>query len=257
MRYAILLATVLSVASPAMAQDGGPYVGVEGGVAFPRSTDYDVSATRVQTVPTGNGLLGQTVTTTNTLYRNGFNADYKTALDVDAIAGYDFGFLRIEGELGYKRTRVRNFSASNSLLADTNTAPISGAAASSFPFGSRTSVLSGMADALLDYNLTPKVRIYAGGGAGRARVETLGGRDNSWAYQGIAGASTSIAPNLELGLKYRYFQTERLHFNGTASFADATSGATSVSRFSDNGKFRSNSVLVSLIYSFGGSGRVR
>ena len=256
MRYVLSLATVLSaVASPAMAQDSGPYVGIEGGVSFPRSTDYDVSATRVQTVPTGNGLLGQTVTTTNTLYRNGFNAAYKTALDVDAIAGYDFGFLRIEGELGYKRTRVRNFSASSSLLADTNTAPISGATSGSFAVGSRTSVLSGMADALLDYNLTPKVRVYAGGGAGRARVETLGGRDNTWAYQGIAGASTSIAANLELGLKYRYFQTRRLHFNGTASFADATSGTTSVSQFSDNGKFRSNSVLVSLIYSFGGRKR--
>lgn len=258
MRYVISLATVLvAVASPAMAQDSGPYVGVEGGISFPRSTDYDVSATRVQTVPTGNGLLGQTGTTTNTLYGNGFNADYKSALDVDAIAGYDFGFLRIEGELGYKRARVRNFGASSSLLTDANTAPISGVTPGSFTFGNRTSVLSGMGDALLNYHLTPKVRVYAGGGAGRARVETLGGRDNTWAYQAIAGASTSIAANLELGLKYRYFQTDRLHFTGTASFADAASGATSVSQFSDNGKFRSSSVLVSLIYSFGGGGRER
>lgn len=126
MRHYFLLAAVLSAAaSPAIAQDGVAYVGVEGGVSFPRSTDYDVSATRVQTVPTGNGLLGQTVTTTNTLYRNGFNADYKTGLDVDAIAGYDFGVVRLEGELGYKRTRVRNLAASSFLLTDANTAPIS------------------------------------------------------------------------------------------------------------------------------------
>ena len=258
MRHYILLAAGLfAIAPPALAQDRGPYVGVEGGVSFPKSTDYDVSATRVQTVPTGNGLRGQTVTTTNTLYHNGFNADYKTALDVDAIAGYDFGFLRLEGELGYKRTSVRNFTASSFLLTDTNTSPISGVTQGSFTPSTRTSVLSGMGDALLEYNLTPKVRVYAGGGVGRARVETLGGRDNAWAYQAIAGVSTSIAPNLELGLKYRYFQTDRLHFNGSASFADATSGATSVSQFSDSGKFRSNSVLVSLIYSFGGSGRQR
>lgn len=252
MRRCILLAAVLSaVASPALAQDSGAYLGIEGGVSFPRSTDYDVSATRVQTVPTGNGLLGQTVTTTNTLYHNGFNADYKTALDVDAIAGYDFGIFRLEGELGYKRTQVRNFAASSFLLTDTNTAPISGVTPGNFTFGNRTSVLSGMVDALVDYNVTPKVRVYAGGGAGRARVETFGDRNNVWAYQLIAGASTSIAENVELGLKYRYFQTDRLHFNGTASFSDAKTGATSVSQFSDSGKFRSNSVLVSLIYNFG------
>lgn len=256
MRHSILLAAALSaVASPAMAQDGAPYVGVEGGVAFPRSTNYNVSAMRVQTVPTGNGLLGQTVTTTNTLYRNGFNADYKTGLDVDAIAGYDFGFIRIEGELGYKRTRARSLTASSFLVTDTNTAPISGVTSGSFASGNRTTVLSGMVDALVDYNLTPTIRLYAGGGAGRARAKSLGDRDDAWAYQLIAGASTALAENLELGVKYRYFQTDQLHFNGTASFADAKTGATSVSQFADSGKFRSNSVLVSLIYSFGGASR--
>lgn len=256
MRHCIFLAAALSaVATPAMAQDGAAYVGVEGGVSFPRSTDYDVSAMRVQTVPTGNGLLGQTVTTTNTLYSNGFNVDYKKGLDVDVIAGYDFGFFRLEGELGYKRTRAHSIAASSFLLADANTAPISGVTAANFTFGNRTTVLSGMVDALAEYKLASKVRVYAGGGGGRARVKSLGDRDDAWAFQGIAGASTSITENLELGVKYRYFQTQRLHFNGTAFFADAKTGATSISRFSDSGKFRSNSVLVSLIYSFGGSGR--
>ena len=253
MRCYILLGAVLSVAAaPALAQDRGVYAGIEGGVSFPRSTDYDVSARRVQTVPTGNGLLGQTVTTTDMRYGNGFNADYKTALDTDAIAGYDFGFVRLEGELGYKRTRVQSLTASSFLLNDTNTAPISGVTSNNFAFRNRTSVLSGMVNALADYNLTPRIRVYAGGGGGRARVKTLGDRDNVWAYQLIAGASTSISRNLDLGLKYRYFQTDRLHLNGTASFADATTGTTSVSQFSDKGRFRSNSLLVSLIYNFRG-----
>lgn len=114
-----------------------------------------------------------------------------------------------------------------------------------------------MVNALADYNVMPKIRVYAGRGAGRARVETLGDRGNAWAYQLIAGASTSIGRNLEFGLKYRYFQTDRLRFNGTASFADAKTGATSTSQLSDRGRFRSNSVLASLIYSFGGSDRGR
>ena len=256
MRHYILSAAILvAVASSAMAEDGAPYVGVEGGVAFPRSTDYDVSAMRVQTVPTGSGLLGQTVTTTNTLYSNGLATDYKKGLDVDAIAGYDFGFFRLEGELGYKRTRAHSPSVSGILLTDTNTAPISGVTSDSFSFGNRTTVLSGMVDALADYNLTPTVRVYGGGGAGRARVKSLGDRDDVWAYQLIAGASTAIGNNLELGIKYRYFQTDRLHFDGSASFSDSTTGATSVSQFAESGKFRSNSVLVSLIYSFGAGSR--
>lgn len=255
--YMLLVAGLAGLAAPAMALDGAPYVGVEGGVLFPRTTNYDVTDMRVQTVPTGSGLLGQTVTTTNTRYGNGFKADDKTGLDVDAIAGYDFGFLRVEGELGYKRTKVRNLVASSFLLADTNTAPISGVTSASFPLGSRTTVLSGMIDALGQYQITPKIRIYGGGGAGRARVKSLGDRDDAWAFQGIAGAATSIAENLELGLKYRYFQTARLHFDGAASFANAATGATSVSQFSSSGKFRSNSLLLSLTYSFGGAGKAR
>lgn len=252
MRYVILLAVGLSaVASPALAQDGSVYVGIEGGVSFPRSTDYDVSATRVQTVPTGSGLLGQTVTTTNTVYNPGFNAEYKNALDVDEIAGYDFGFFRLEGQLGYQRTTVRNFTASSLLVANTNTAPISGVTSNSFASGSRTTVLSGMVDALLDYNVTPRLRLYAGGGGGRARVKTLGDRDYVWAYQSIAGIAASIGPNLELGVKYRYFLTDHLNLNGRTSFANAATGATSVSQFSDSGRYRSNSVLASLIYNFG------
>ena len=152
---------------------------------------------------------------------------------------------------------MRNFTASSLLVTNTNTTPITGVTSGSFAFGSRTRVLSGMVDALLDYNITPGLRLYAGGGLGRARVETLGDRDNAWAYQGIAGAAASIGPNVEFGVKYRYFQTDRFHLNGAASFANAATGATSASRFSDEGRFRSNSVLASLIYSFGGSGRGR
>ncbi len=145
MRYSyFLVAALCAVASPVMAQDSGVYAGVEGGASFPQSTSYDVTATRVQTVPTGRGLLGQTVTTTNTLYRNGFNSANKTGFDVDAVAGYDFGFVRIEGELGYKRNGVRNLTPSSFLLTDTNTAPISGVTSSSFMSRNRISVLSGV-----------------------------------------------------------------------------------------------------------------
>ena len=232
---------------------GGVYTEIDGGASFARHIGYDVAATRVQTVPTGSGLLGQTVTTTNTRYGNGFVADQKTGFDVDAIVGYGFGLFRIEGELGYKRSRLRKVTASDLLLGDINTAPISGVSSAGLAPGKHTSVLSGMGNALLNYHLTPGLRIYGGGGAGRARVWSLGDRDDAWAFQGIAGAAVPIAANLELGVKYRYFQTGSLDFRGGASFANAATGATSVSQFAEHGKFRSNSLLVSLTYDLDGN----
>lgn len=254
MRYSVLTVAVAAIvmSSPAVARDGAAYVGLEGGILFPRVTNYSVNSLRVQSVPTGGGLLGQTVTTTNNRYGSGFVADYKKGVDVDAIAGYDFGLFRLEGELGYKRTRDKNFSASPTLLAATNTPPFSGLTASSFNFGDRTRVMSAMLNGLIDYDIAPGVRVYGGGGAGRARVKTLGQRDTSWAYQLIAGASTAISPNIDLGLKYRYFQTSRLRFSNGAVFTNAATGATSTSTFAETGKFRSHSLLVSLIFNFGG-----
>ncbi len=109
-------AAIAVMASPAYAGSSGPYVGVEGGILFPRDVNYQVNSTRIQTVPTGNGLLGQTVTTTNTIFGSGFVAESKRGVDVDVIAGYDFGLFRIEGELGYKRARLRDLTGSRRWL---------------------------------------------------------------------------------------------------------------------------------------------
>ena len=178
MRLSILaLATAAVVASPAAARDGA-YAGIEGGILFPRATRYSVDALRVQSVPTGSGLLGQTVTTTNVNYGSGFVADYKRGVDLDAIVGYDLGFFRIEGEVGYKRTRAKNFTASSTLLAAINTAPISGVTSSRFGFPDQTRVTSVMLNGLVDYDIAPGLRVYGGGGAGRARVKSFGQRDN-------------------------------------------------------------------------------
>lgn len=246
---------VFSAASslPAVAHAGSPYFGVEIGVLDGLSTKYRVEALRVQTVPTGQGLLGQTVTTTDTIYGNGFNIRYKKDADADFIAGYDLGFVRFEGELGYKRSSIKTVTVSPLLLADINTVPISGVTSNSFVFAQRTTILSAMANALVSAHLGNRFRIYGGGGAGGARVKSLGGRDRVFAYQLIAGVATPINANLEVGLKYRYFETARLHLNTGAQFSDTPSGATSVSTFSNSARFQSHSLLASLIYSFGAS----
>ena len=248
--FLLAAAATMAVASPALARDGAGYFGIEGGILVPRDTNYFVNSTRVQTVPTGGGLLGQTVTTSSNTFGSGFISDYKKGVDLDVIAGYDFGLIRIEGELGYKRARLRDLTASPTLVAAINTAPISGATASSFDFGSRLTVMSAMLNGLVDFSIAPDVSIYGGGGVGYARVKTFGDRDNALAWQLIGGISTAISPNVDLGLKYRYFETRKLRFDSGGRFT-GTGGSTSVSTFSNEAKFRSHSALVSLIFNFG------
>lgn len=249
-KIVIAAAAFVAFASPANAGDSGAYWGVEGGILIPRDTHYRVESVRVQTVPTGSGLLGQTVTTTNATFGSGFVADYRSGADLDLIGGYDFGLFRIEGELGFKRARLRDLTASSTLVAAINTPPITGVTPDSFAFGDRTTILSAMLNGLVDFEVSPGVSIYGGGGIGRARGSTFGERDNAFAWQLIGGASTAISSDIDIGLKYRYFRTGKMRFDTASAFTGA-GGSTSVSNFSSAGKFRSHSVLASLIFHFG------
>ena len=280
--YLLAAAAIAAIATPAMARDGAAYVGLEGGILFPRhnnsnsivtgtttivntvATDTSTNPATVTTTPVG------TSTTTTTNFGSAFDNRYKRGLDIDALVGYDFGMFRLEGELGYKRTRAKDVTINPSVLSAFNT-PVTGFtptviqtnANSGLGLG-RTTVLSGMINGLVDFGVAPGVSIYAGGGAGRARVKAFGQHDNAWAYQLIAGISTAISPNVDLGLKYRYFQTGRLHFNQTGfgpytgSTSSTTGTTTTVTNYSsvystaDSSRFKSHSLMASLIFNFGG-----
>ena len=282
-KYLLAAAAVTAIASPAMARDGAAYVGLEGGILFPRHTNSNSAVTGtttiVNTVATDTSTTPSTVTTTpvgtstttTTTFAPGYGTRYKKGLDIDALVGYDFGMFRLEGELGYKRTRMKDITVSPAVLTAINT-PVAGFtptvpvtnANAGFDLG-RTTVLSGMINGLVDFSVAPGVSIYAGGGAGRARIKMFGEHDNAWAYQLIAGISTAISPNVDLGLKYRYFQTGRLHFNetGIGPFTGTTTSTTgttttvtnysSVYSTADSSRFKSHSLLASLIFNFGGA----
>ena len=68
----ILLAAVAAtaLAGAANAQTPGPYVGIEGGLLFPR------------------------------------NDELKSGYDIDAIGGYNFNAFRLEAEIGHKRAKI-------------------------------------------------------------------------------------------------------------------------------------------------------
>jgi OmpA-OmpF porin, OOP family len=228
MRKYLLVATALAaIATPALAAADGPYVGIEGGVTIPQTNDYDVTLTH-----------GATTTT----YGNGYRVKSKTGYDVDVLAGYKFGLLRLEAEGGYQRAKVKSISVSSQLISDVGTAAGTTATAANFPVGSHVGVTKLIANALIDGDFGGGFGGYAGGGVGRAWASYSGDKDSAWAYQGIAGLRYALTPNIDAGVKYEYFRTGKLKF----SDAFAVNGTN----FTTNakGNYSSNNILASLAY---------
>ena len=228
MRIYLLTATAaaVAIAGPAFADPSGPYVGVEGGVTFPQHTDLDV-------------ILNNTTT-----YPNGFRVDHKTGYDTDLIAGYKLGLFKLELEGGYKHAKTKSFSVSTPLLTDVGTAAGVVTTAGELPSGSHVGIKTLMANALIDGDISGGFGAYAGGGLGRAWVSYAGDHDDAMAYQAIAGVRYALTPNVDVGVKYRYFHTAKLNFDDafTVNNVPFTTSA--------RGNYNSHSVLASLVYNF-------
>ena len=85
-----LLAAVAAAAltSPAMARDKSTYVGISGGVMLVEDTNLDYS----------DGFVPEV--------RDAVTIDHNLGFDVDLHAGYDFGLVRGEVEVAYKRASI-------------------------------------------------------------------------------------------------------------------------------------------------------
>jgi len=141
---AVALAST-AMATPAVARDHSFYAGLEGGVMWVEDADFDYAD--------NNSLV----------LTPGFTVRHKLGWDVDAIAGYDFGMLRLEGELGYKRASIHEVSFDSRL---------SGAGPfDNFAADGRSRALSAMVNLLLDFGNEDGLSGYAGGGIGIADVK--------------------------------------------------------------------------------------
>lgn len=244
-KYLLAAAAAAAIASPAVARDGSGYFGVEGGALFPKDSHVDFAGTYTYSEGGTYDFVAD------------FKTNYKTGVDVDVIGGYDFGMFRLEGELGWKQAKHKSYD--NATLVATSSE------GDTFTYGpydadadGKTTVLSAMVNALLDFGDENGLSFYAGGGVGWAQtkyrvsldstdttIDDLSGtaKDSGFAWQGIAGVRYALSPNIDLGLKYRYFRGPRV--KESEVFA---SGASVSGTFDARTRFQSHSLLASLIY---------
>ncbi len=221
-KLAITLAlATTALSTPALARDDAWYVTAEFGTMLVEDIEFDVGANL-----------------------RAVHIDHKAGYDGDVIVGYDFGRIRLEAEAGYRQADVTSIQSSVSQRAGAATV-----AAGNFPYGGgRSSALSFMVNGLLDFGDDDGVQGFVGGGVGVARVKGrygidkrgnfLDDSDTVFAWQAIAGIRAPLSDSVDVSLKYRFFNADKLQM------IDASGRGM-------EGRFRSHSIMGGLTFNFG------
>src|SRR3954451_15442401 len=284
MRKCLLATTALLMfATPAVAKDGSWYAGLDAGVLFPKSPSggnvfVDYTTTNA-TVPPGGILppIGIPAGPADATFDSPFNFNTNTGLDVDFVAGYDFGWFRVEGELGYKHSHLDSnvdsaaLTSLNAALNRPSAAPDPGAPGlaaitpSDFNLDDKIHAWSGMINGLVDLGGQNGFGGYFGAGVGYAEVHGFDDSKGKFAWQLVAGAYYPISDNIDIGVKGRYFDAGSVGTNDALAFAgnpnrltigdvapvlvDQTTSAAVTT--DEHAKFRAFSLLASVSYNFG------
>lgn len=228
---AILMLTAGALAlaaTPGQARDGAWYVGGDFGATVVEDSDFDFS--------NGSSTLPHALE---------LNHDY--GFDGGLFVGYDLGAFRLEAEVAYKRASLDTFD--NAIVLPSSAGP--------HPPGRHdakgsTSALSFMINGMLDFGDDNGISGFVGGGVGSARLRFNDARfagndgvflddgDTAFAWQVVAGLRHSISENVDVTLKYRYFNVGDVNVvTHTAPVDDASS------------RFRSHSLLGGITFNFG------
>ena len=204
----IVIAALVVLAIPALCAAiparPGPYVSGFLGVSLPRDTDVTSSDLSNNNLPN------------NVPFND--RVEFDPGLSIGGTGGYDFGFLRLEGELSYKYAEIA------AITDDTG-----------YRFrnvNGNLGALAMMFNAFFDLHNDSPVTPYCGGGIGFATlylsntfgIDTRDGvtnrvllypRDDTtvFAYQAGAGLEIAIHRKLSMDLGYRYFGTAKGTFD--------------------------------------------
>ncbi|OGS53294.1 MAG: flagellar motor protein MotB [Erythrobacter sp. RIFCSPHIGHO2_12_FULL_63_10] len=214
-----------AIASPSLARDGAWYVELNGGPMIVEDIEFDVGA-----------------------IDNAVTVDTKKGYDFGGIVGYDFGFIRLEAEGSYRSADIDTLSSATALLPTSAVRDVSG----TYTAGGDANVLSFMLNAMADFGPDDGLQGFVGGGVGVARTKIDGATvdlsspgflddsDTGFAWQLLAGVRAPLTETIDVGLKYRFFNT------ATNDFVDARGRDVS-------GKWRSHSLLGTIGFNFGGA----
>jgi len=199
--FALAILVFPSICS-AMPPRRGPYMSGFLGVSLP--VDMDVTSTQY-------GPGAQT-------YND--SVEFDPSIYIGGSGGFDFGYIRIEGELSYKNGEMSSITEKTSQTRYANVDGSVGAFAI-------------MCNVFLDLRNTSPVTPYIGGGVGFATLylsDTFGTDTNTgyrtrvyesdgdtvFAYQVGAGFAIDLTEMLSLDISYRYFGTAKANFNNNA-----------------------------------------
>ena len=143
------------------------------------------------------------------------DTEFDTGMVIEGAVGYDFGMFRAEGEIGYRKNDIDEFSA------------LGGSASGDGDFDA----LSLMANGYLDLENQTAFTPYIGAGIGYATVSAndisvggidVGDEDDSvFAYQLGVGVGYSATESLIVEIAYKYFATSDPDFEDTEAEYDS------------------------------------
>jgi len=224
-----LSSTVL--ATPALARDGAWYLGGDFGAMIVEDVAFDVGAANDAII-----------------------VDHEYGFDGAGFVGYDMGIFRLEAEVAYKKARIDELETTINLPGTTNP----GAAGITVPQtfrnagGGDTTALSFMVNGLLDFGDDDGISGFLGGGVGIARVSFnnqrafsnqgafLDDSDTRFAWQLLAGVRQAISDNMDVTVRYRFFNASDLESIGFGARDFST-------------RLRTHSLLGGITFNFGGA----
>ncbi|KTE58348.1 OmpA family protein [Sphingopyxis sp. H085] len=220
---AVALAST-TLASPVLARDNSWYVGVGAGAMLVEDLDLDIGT-----------------------FNNAGSLDHRAGYDVEGTVGYDFGGFRAEVEVGFREADIKSGRFATPGIPQS----VNGAGAlatGSFDLAGDTNALSFMVNGMLDFGDDDGLQGFVGGGAGVARVSVepvfagnfLDDSDTGFAWQAIAGVRAPLTDSIDVGLKYRFFNADKI------DLVDQRGRDVST-------RFRSHSILGTLTFNFGGA----
>jgi opacity protein-like surface antigen len=170
----------------------------------------------------GASMLNDTTVYSYDYYYGGAyrdNVEFDPGVYTGFTGGYDFGFVRLEGELSYRYNEIKSVEGFQSVDGD---------------IGS----FATMFNVFFDLHNSSPVTPYLGGGIGFASLylsDTYGwgpygnvplyaeGYDTVFAYQFGAGVDIALNRNMSLDVGYRYFKTDDAHIDPEYSYYPITS----------------------------------